>query len=123
MISDNLRDLVNKLVDFREGSVILRLWTRGTQTGDEAMFKVQISNGPVGVIRDAVKVSANGRNSRVTRRFIPCQKSYLVGLGTTDVRLHAEIFETHDAAKTAIADAREDGVIGQDQRAVILCDD
>jgi hypothetical protein len=87
------------------------------------MFKVQISSGPVGVIRDAVKVSANGRDSRITRRFVPGQKSYLIGLGTTNVRLHAEIFETYDAAKAAIADAREDGVIDQDQRAVILCDD
>jgi hypothetical protein len=87
------------------------------------MFKVQISSGPVGVIRDAVKVSANGRNSRVTRQFVPCQKSYLIGLGTTDVRLEAEIFETYDAAQAAIADAREDGVIGCGTRAVILCDD
>jgi hypothetical protein len=34
---ENLRNIVGLMVDFHEGSVIIRLWTRGIQTGDETM--------------------------------------------------------------------------------------
>jgi hypothetical protein len=46
--------------------------------------------------------------------------TYLLGWEQTDVFLHAEQFETVDAAKSAIEQARQDGTIKPEERATIL---